>query len=98
VRQPPGLTWFEQDDAGVTAVLEDRAIGREQPVRAGYLIAADGHDSQLRQRLGIDLEEPGPLFTTITAIVEADLNPALRAARSPSLPAAAAAVHDPDAP
>jgi putative polyketide hydroxylase len=23
-------------------------------VRAGYLIAADGHDSQLRQRLGID--------------------------------------------
>jgi putative polyketide hydroxylase len=67
VRQPPGLTWFEQDDAGVTAVLENRAIGREQPVRAGYLIAADGHDSQLRQRLGIDLEEPGPLFTTITA-------------------------------
>jgi putative polyketide hydroxylase len=81
LRFATGLTWFEQDDAGVTAVLEDRAIGREQPVRAGYLIAADGNNSQIRQRLGIRLEGPGPLFTLITAIVEADLNPALRGRR-----------------
>jgi putative polyketide hydroxylase len=75
------LTWFEQDDAGVTAVLEDRAIGREQTVRAGYVIAADHNHGQIRQQLGIDLEGPGPLFTLITAIVEADLNPALRGRR-----------------
>jgi putative polyketide hydroxylase len=72
------LTSFQQDDAGVTAVLEDRALGQEQTVRADYLIAADGNNSQIRRRLGIDLEGPGPLFTTITAIVEADLTPALR--------------------
>jgi 2-polyprenyl-6-methoxyphenol hydroxylase-like FAD-dependent oxidoreductase len=77
------LTWFDQDDAGVTAVLHDRAIGQQQTVRAGYLIAADGN-SPIRRRLGIGVDGPGPLFTTITAIVEADLNPPCAAARSPS--------------
>jgi putative polyketide hydroxylase len=72
------LASFQQDDTGITAVLEDRAIGQEQPVRADYLIAADGNNSQIRRRLGIGVDGPGPLFTTITAIVEADLNPALR--------------------
>jgi putative polyketide hydroxylase len=72
------LTWFDQDDAGVTAVLDDRAVGQHQTVRADYLIAGDSNHSPIRQRLGIGVDGPGPLLTTITAIVEADLNPALR--------------------
>jgi FAD binding domain len=47
-------------------------------VRADYQIAGDGNHSPIRQRVGIGVDGPGPLFTTITAIVEADLNPALR--------------------
>ena len=69
---------FDQDETGVTAVIRDRATGDEQTVRADYLVAADGIHSPIRQRLGIDADGPGPLFSTITAIVEADLNPALR--------------------
>jgi len=72
------LTWFEQDGAGVTAVLDDRAVRQQQTVRAGCLIAGDGNHSPIRQRVGIGVDGPGQLLTTITAIVEADLNPALR--------------------
>ena len=78
------MTWFHQDDAGVTAVLDDRAVGQHQPVRADYLIAGDSNHSPIRQRLGIGVDGPGPLLSTITAIVEADLNPPCAAARSPS--------------
>jgi FAD binding domain len=72
------LTWFEQDGAGVTAVLDDRAVRQQQTVRAGYLMASDGNHSPIRPRVGIGVDGPGQLLTTITAIVEADLNPALR--------------------
>jgi len=44
------LTWFEQDGAGVTAVLDDRAVRQRQTVRADYLIAGDGNHSPIRQR------------------------------------------------
>jgi putative polyketide hydroxylase len=72
------LDWFDQDDAGVTAVLDDRAVGQQQTVRADYLIAGHGNHSPVRQRLGIGVDGPVQLLTTITAIVEADLTPALR--------------------
>jgi putative polyketide hydroxylase len=72
------LAWFDQDDAGVTAALEDRAVGQQQTVRADYQIAGDGNHSPIRQRLGIGVDGPVQLLTTITAIVEADLTPALR--------------------
>jgi putative polyketide hydroxylase len=75
------LTSFEQDDDGVTATLTDRSSGAERTVRADYLIAADGSGSPVRQRLGIGVDGPGPLFHTITALVEADLNPALAGRR-----------------
>jgi putative polyketide hydroxylase len=52
------LAWFDQDDAGVTAALEDRAIGQQQTVRADYLIAGDGNHSPIRQRLGIGVDGP----------------------------------------
>ncbi len=72
------LTSFEQDGDGVTATLMDQRNGAERTVRADYLIAADGNASPVRRRLGVEVDGPGPLFHTITAIVEADLNPALR--------------------
>ncbi|MQA87736.1 MAG: monooxygenase [Streptosporangiales bacterium] len=75
------LTSFTQDDTGVTAVITDRAGGERQTVRADYLIAADGVGSPIREQLGIGVDGPGPLYETITAIVEADLRPALRGRR-----------------
>lgn len=72
------LTSFEQDDAGITAVLTARHTGVEHSIQADYLIAADGYASAVRQRLGIGLDGPGVLYHALTAIVDADLNPALR--------------------
>src|SRR5437899_2549213 len=72
------LRSFHQDEGGVTAVVRDRRTGAEAAIEAEYLVAADGAASPIRQRLGVGAEGPGPLYDTITAIVEADLNPALR--------------------
>ena len=72
------LTSFAQDDDLVTANVTDRSTGAAETIQAEYLIAADGFPSPVRHFLGIDVDGPGPLFTTMTAIVEADLTPALR--------------------
>jgi 2-polyprenyl-6-methoxyphenol hydroxylase-like FAD-dependent oxidoreductase len=76
VRFSTELVSFEQDDEGVTARIRDRRTGETSTVRADYLIACDGWASPIRERLGIPLDGPGPLFHTITAIVDADLRPA----------------------
>jgi putative polyketide hydroxylase len=77
VRFAAELVSFQQDDDGVTAVLRDRRDGAERTVRAGYLIAADGANSPIRERLGIGTDGPGVLFNTVTTMIEADLRPAL---------------------
>ena len=72
------LTSFTQDDQTVTAELTDRATGATETLEADYLVAADGFHSPVRHALGIEVDGPGLLFTTMTAIVEADLTAALR--------------------
>jgi putative polyketide hydroxylase len=69
---------FTQDDHQVTAQLTDRTTGATEVVEADHLVAADGFHSPVRQALGIETDGPGPLFTTMTAIVDADLTAALR--------------------
>ncbi|HEV8167354.1 MAG TPA: FAD-dependent monooxygenase [Actinomycetota bacterium] len=81
VRFSTELVSFQQDDDGVTAVLRDRRDGAERMVRVDWLIAADGADSPVRERLGIGTDGPGVLFHTVTAMIEADLRPALRGRR-----------------
>ncbi|WP_329071421.1 FAD-dependent monooxygenase [Amycolatopsis sp. NBC_01480] len=44
---------FDTDGEGVLATVEDRSTGHRQIVRAGYLVAADGNRSPIRQRLSI---------------------------------------------
>ena len=56
----------------------DRRTGAERTVRADYLVAADGWDSPIRQRLGIGMDGPGPFFNVVTLLADADLRPALR--------------------
>jgi putative polyketide hydroxylase len=81
VRFGTELMSFEQDGTGVTAILQDRRTGTELTLQADYLIAADGANSSIRRRLSIDVDGPGVLYHTITAMVEADLTPALRGRR-----------------
>ena len=77
VRFATELVSFQQDDDGVTGALRDRRDGAERTVRAGYLIAADGANSPVRERLGIGTDGPGVLFNTVTTMIEADLRPAV---------------------
>lgn len=53
IRLGVDLVAFEQDAGGVTAEVRDRAGSRTDTMRADYLIAADGADSPIRERLGI---------------------------------------------
>ncbi|HEY2417536.1 MAG TPA: FAD-dependent monooxygenase, partial [Steroidobacteraceae bacterium] len=64
---------FEQDDAGVTAVLRARDGGLERRVRARYLVAADGAHSFMRQRLGIGMAGRGSFADCVTIYFKADL-------------------------
>jgi putative polyketide hydroxylase len=81
IRFSTELASFDQDDAGITAIVKDRRTGAAQRVRADYLVAGDGWDSPIRQQLGIGLDGPGPFFHVVTALVDADLRPALRRRR-----------------
>ncbi|HEY8454248.1 MAG TPA: FAD-dependent oxidoreductase [Actinopolymorphaceae bacterium] len=72
---------FEQDDERVRAVVQDRKSGESYTIEADYMIAADGWASPIRNKLGIEVDGPGALFHTITAMVDADLNPATRGRR-----------------
>ena len=81
IRFSTELTSFEQDDSGVTAHLTDRSSGASSRVKAQYLVAADGYASPIRQRLGVGTDGPGPFFHTLTAMIDADLRPALRGRR-----------------
>lgn len=72
------LVSFVQSDDQVTAVIRDLVTGRESVVQAQYLIGADGGDSEVREKLGIDAEGPGTLIHTVSVVFKADLTEPLR--------------------
>ncbi len=61
VRYGTELCSFEQDDAGVTAVLRDPDSGESETVRADFLIAADGVHSRIRESLRVPTSGYGAL-------------------------------------
>ncbi|MDG4820788.1 FAD-dependent monooxygenase [Asanoa sp. WMMD1127] len=61
----------------VTATLREAATGREHTVVADYLVAADGHDSGIRRRLGLELQGYGPLGNLLSLVFAADLTRAM---------------------
>jgi FAD binding domain-containing protein/aromatic ring hydroxylase-like protein len=96
------LVSFEQDDTGVTAVL-DGPDGRRTE-RADYLVAADGGRSEVRAALGIGTTGPGAVGKPLLNILfRADLTPYTIRSRTPSgrgagaRPGAAAARRPPPA-
>jgi len=71
---------LKQDADGVTAVIRDLASGARRPVRAKYVVAADGNRSPTRELLGIGMHGHGLLSHSITIYFrsQADLTPLLR--------------------
>ena len=78
IRLNTELVSFTQDETGVSALIRERTTGKEQRVRARYLIAADGANSQVRQALGIAAQGPGTIAHVITVSFEADLHEAVK--------------------
>jgi 2-polyprenyl-6-methoxyphenol hydroxylase-like FAD-dependent oxidoreductase len=63
----------EQGDDSVTVVVRPRDGGPERAVRAGYVIAADGARSAIRERLGIAVLGHGSFSDSITIYFRADV-------------------------
>jgi putative polyketide hydroxylase len=72
------LVSFEQDATGVSALIRDRTARAQRTIRARYLVAADGHRSAIRERLGIEVRGPGTLGHQISILFSADLQSPLR--------------------
>lgn len=71
------LVSFEQDENEVRAVIRARDGGEPEPVRAQYLVAADGAHSSIRQQLGIAMQGRGSFAHCITIYFKADVRPML---------------------
>lgn len=63
LRRSTEMVSFEQDDAGVTAIIRDLDTGEETEVRADYMVACDGAGSGVRRMLGIQMIGPDTLAT-----------------------------------
>jgi 2-polyprenyl-6-methoxyphenol hydroxylase-like FAD-dependent oxidoreductase len=74
VRQGTELVSFEQDGAGVTAFVRERASGKQYAIRAQYLIAADGSKSAVREALGIPRKGRGLIRTIRSVLFRAPLD------------------------
>ena len=64
---------FEQDDAGVVAMLRPRDGGPPRRVRARYMVAADGTHSFVRGQLGIGMTGRSSFADCVTIYFKADL-------------------------
>ena len=67
-----GLT---QDADGVTATVTEVASGRQQQIRAKYLVGTDGAHSKVRELLGIEFDGRGVFSNAITIYFHAPLAP-----------------------
>lgn len=64
---------LEQDDRGVTATVREVASGRDQQIRAQFLVGTDGAHSKVRELLGIEFDGRGVFSNAITIYFHAPL-------------------------
>ena len=81
VRFGTELISLEQDADGVRAVVHDLGRDVEYRIRAGYVVAADGHRAGIRSRLGVGASQSGELGHAAHFVFEADLTAVLRERR-----------------
>ncbi|AQZ66263.1 Polyketide hydroxylase WhiE VIII [[Actinomadura] parvosata subsp. kistnae] len=70
------LVSLEQDDDGVTALV--RGKDGDRVIRADYVVAADGHHSELRTALGVPTSGHGTLSRMCSIMFDADLSELVR--------------------
>jgi 2-polyprenyl-6-methoxyphenol hydroxylase-like FAD-dependent oxidoreductase len=69
LRHQTRLERFHDDGAGIDAVLVDIASGREETVRADYLVACDGGRSRIRDALGIGVSGRGVVDRSVNILI-----------------------------
>ena len=67
------LVTLDQDADGVTAIVRSTLDGTTYPVRAAYVVAADGTRSTARDLLGIETRGPSDLGEFVVMLFRADL-------------------------
>ena len=72
------LVSFEADKDGVTALIRERKTGKERTIRAGYMVAADGNRSPVREKLAIAMRGHGTFSNSATIYFKADVRQVLR--------------------
>jgi 2-polyprenyl-6-methoxyphenol hydroxylase-like FAD-dependent oxidoreductase len=75
VLQGTEILAVRQDAHGVTLRVRDVDGGNERELAGGYLIAADGGHSKIRELLGIGYEGRGAFSKSLTIYFSADLSP-----------------------
>jgi putative polyketide hydroxylase len=76
------LASFRDGPDGVDALVRDAASGREERVRARWLLACDGAASPIRERLGIAMLGPDNIGSLLNIYFHADLTPYVRGRES----------------
>jgi 2-polyprenyl-6-methoxyphenol hydroxylase-like FAD-dependent oxidoreductase len=69
---------FEEDRDGVTAKIRHRDTGKQDTIRARYMVAADGAHSRIRNLLGIKMLGHGVFSKSITIYFRGDVAPLMR--------------------
>lgn len=67
------MTAVTQDADGVTATVTDRVTGAETPIRAQYLIAADGAQSRVRRIVAREMIGRDGVYDSVNILFNADL-------------------------
>ncbi len=65
IRYQMRLERFDQDETGVRARLVNTESGEERSLDADYLVGCDGAGGVVRRRLGIPLDGPGTIATSV---------------------------------
>lgn len=65
---------MEQDDEGVTVLVRDRLTGTEYPIRARYVVGADGGRSQIVRDLGLPSQGQMDVAGSMNIVFRADLS------------------------
>jgi putative polyketide hydroxylase len=69
------LTSVSYGAEGVSGTLTDRVTGAETPVRARYLISAEGAQGSMRRAIGARMEGREKVYDSVNILFHADLRP-----------------------